>query len=419
MSWLTRVNEQELIITTGDRKEYRPLYRNPKKTRSFNAIPFEYDNVTGADVRRGKPSYNQFAIELFFQGDDHLDVASAFMQSAEDTNSWTISHPHYDDLIVEPDKLEQSNSGENVSVITGTVYETIINTNPDYTIDLLLKAQDGIDEGFQATTELSTQLNVQPAESGAFNTIVNRVGEILKKGAITELDLSTINQAIAKADAKLNTLFTNPVVFMQEIADILRTPSKFYSTISTRVGLLKEAYEQLTESLIGAVSVTEKAFYEIVGGQLVMAVGEAIITPVNTIASNQDQALVLVEYQTRREVLDYINELQSVYEDYLTQLGALQSDNDNKLTSYYPTASIMDIIRDAINRITGNLLAIATNAKQERVYVVPEDTPLIVLVHRLYGKTDRETVEAFRDNNDLLLFESMIVKKDRKVVYYV
>jgi hypothetical protein len=150
-----------------------------------------------------------------------------------------------------------------------------------------------------------------------------------------------------------------------------------------------------------------------------MAVGEAIITPVNTIASNQDQALVLVEYQTRREVLDYINELQSVYEDYLTQLGALQSDNDNKLTSYYPTASIMDIIRDAINRITGNLLAIATNAKQERVYVVPEDTPLIVLVHRLYGKTDRETVEAFRDNNDLLLFESMIVKKDRKVVYYV
>ena len=129
MSWLEKV-ETEMIITTGDGQPYAPDYMNAVKSVEYNVAEFNFPGIAGTFVDRRLPKGRKFNLELYFQGDDHLDVAEAFEASANDSRAWEIEHPFYGLVIVQPTSLQFDNSKQNLSKITGTVIETILEDAP-------------------------------------------------------------------------------------------------------------------------------------------------------------------------------------------------------------------------------------------------------------------------------------------------
>ena len=81
MSWLEKVNTQ-LKIKCGDGKEYTPNYLDAKKGKEYNIAKFNFPNVKGTLVKRKAPMGLSFPLDIYFQGENHLQVAADFEASA-------------------------------------------------------------------------------------------------------------------------------------------------------------------------------------------------------------------------------------------------------------------------------------------------------------------------------------------------
>ena len=74
MNWQDRLKNIQLIVITGDGKEYRPLWQNAVKNIKFNTEGFDFVGVEGTFVERKKGSGNQYPFVFYFQGDDKSET---------------------------------------------------------------------------------------------------------------------------------------------------------------------------------------------------------------------------------------------------------------------------------------------------------------------------------------------------------
>ena len=121
MSWIEKV-ENEIQITTGDGKIYTPQYIDAEYLQDFNLSSFNFRGVKGSLVKRQEPQGRKFGLKIFFQGDSHLDVAESFRLSSYDKRFWTISHPYYGQIFVQPRSLRFNNKKHNLTEITVAVF---------------------------------------------------------------------------------------------------------------------------------------------------------------------------------------------------------------------------------------------------------------------------------------------------------
>jgi len=160
MSWVEKVRN-DFIIKTGDGKKYIPNWLNATKAKEYNISEFDFPNIPGTLVRRTTVRGAKYNLEIYFQGDDNLDISKAFETSADDNRNWVISHPYYDNLIVQPISLSFDNSEHNVTKITGTVIETITEDYPKGSISPADKI-NADKEALDSTFSQSFANNVQP-----------------------------------------------------------------------------------------------------------------------------------------------------------------------------------------------------------------------------------------------------------------
>ena len=70
MSWKDNI-ELELVIQTGDEKEYRPQgWLKASFEKQFNISKFEFPNILGTYIRKTQPKGRIFSFEIYFQGED-------------------------------------------------------------------------------------------------------------------------------------------------------------------------------------------------------------------------------------------------------------------------------------------------------------------------------------------------------------
>lgn len=420
MSWIEDVTELELIIITGDGEEYRPQYLKPRRKRRLNAVPIEFNDIPGALVLRGETSYTEYSLELYFQGEDHLEVAERFDESANDRRNWTINHPYYksyEPIICQPVSIDQNNKNDNVSKFTVKVIETIDNVNPSYADSLAYTvqkavndAQSGLNEGAIQAVEPGMEEIMLPAFLRVLQAVTTSSELEAVKGAIADAK-RVINEAEAIA-AKIETT-------MGEIANVLRAPGRFIADVKTRLNSIVESYEDMKNAFNGFSSLFEKNLFESAGGITVIAAVETSVIPVLENAETQDVDTEIVDYLSRKDVFTTIDTLTAFYEDYIKELGDMSSEDDNTLESYYPNGNTIFLVKDAVQKATGNLLKIAADARIERTYTLTEDMPLLVLTGKLLGSYKKDDVESFIRYNDFLRDEFIVIKKGRKVVYYV
>ena len=94
MSWQERLNT-EFTITTGDGKTFYPDWKVAEKNIEFNSTKYDFINVAGSLVVRKEPQGANYPLVFYFQGENCIDIANEFEESARDKRIWTIEHPFY------------------------------------------------------------------------------------------------------------------------------------------------------------------------------------------------------------------------------------------------------------------------------------------------------------------------------------
>jgi hypothetical protein len=407
MSWLDRITDQ-LIITTGDGKKYYPSWLNAQKTRDYNYTEFNFPEIEGTLVKRLKPMGAKYNLELFFQGDDHLSVSENFDNSSKNERHWTLEHPFYGLIFVQPTSLNFDNSGYNITKISGTVIETIVEDNNPLTtidpIDQVPLQKTNLDETAEVTfTEPITTTEVTILTEKTASTYAMGV-PVIKLPAQAE----EYYQAFVAANTAISTALSSPLLAIRTVTAMLNYPAQLEESVKVRLNLLANQFGVLRESLENLLTPSSKKLYQTNAGSVISAMCLAAATP---------QAN---DYKNASAVLLIADQLVDNYDTYLADLDTLQSANGGNTTSYVPSADVLNQLNNLINTTLSALYNIALNSRTERSIITEKDTNIILLTHRLYGLDDDDNnISELMENNGMGLIDLLQIKKGRRIVYYI
>lgn len=411
MSWLDNI-KNNLIIKTGNGSQYKPNWLNATKSVEYNISEFEFIDVDGTYVNRSRIKGRRFNIEIYFQGEDHLFNSRDFEISAEDPRPWTIIHPFYGALLVQPLSLGFDNTDYNVTKITGVVVETIGQVNPQVTVDPTDKiVSDKAD--LDSVVADSFVTNIPKPDTEVINDLKTNTKKLYLTGISTlnnDLDAQNYFNLFNQANAAITLATSFPLEAINDVIAVINEPALFADTVKNRITTLVNQFNQLVttiENLTSSPSNKEsKIVYENNGNTLVSAMAVASVTNAT--------------YANRDEVFNSVNSLLNTYNLHLANLDGLQNDNGGNPDSYIPDADSLMGLSDLINFTISNLFAIAINSKQERFIYLENESNWILLAHRFYGlEVDDSTLNDFMQINGAGLNEMLQVRKGRKIVWFV
>lgn len=406
MSWLDRISKK-FYITTGDNKLYSPSWMNAVKTKEWNVAEFEFINVPGTLVKRGTPKGRKFNLEIYFQGDDHLDTSEDFEKSCDDPRPWKIDHPYYGPILVQPISLSFDNTAHNVTKITGTLTETIDESNPRITVN----ATDKIGElHFTMNSVFEERFALEPRMTRVDIThltsnLDDQYKKTKKKITLTD-DLNAYFNAFNEANAAINNFVEEPLLAIRTTQAVINAPILFTENAIARVGMLITQFDSLLNTIRNVSSVGQKIIFENNAGINLGAMALASVTD--------------PDYANRAQVVGIIDLIVSRFNTYVSTLDSIQSLNGGNPDSYMPDQNSMQSLSNLINYTISNLFNIAANSKQERIIYLDSDTNLILLTHRYYGlDPNDDNITKMLVDNDIGLNELLQIKKNRKIAYYI
>jgi hypothetical protein len=408
MSWIENANS-EYIIITGDSKQYRPLWRLANKSVEYNVTEFEFSEVAGTLVDRRLPKGRKIPLDIYFQGDDCIEVGNAFEESAKDSRAWTLIHPYFGTLIVQPISLNFDFSTYNVCSISGDLIETITDDNPKSNInqiDTILEQKELTDEAFnQSLSTEITDINSPEKNTLKFNLQKNYT-EGLKIVSLEESE--TYFNSFKTAQSAVDTLTIEPLQSLRSISSFINAPINFSNNVQSRVDMYKSQFDILNATLSTITTPLKKRIFENQLSGLVSSICVASIT-------NRSNS-----YQSRLQVIQVINFILTMYNGLIISLDTLQTLRGDNKDSYIPDANSLINLSQLVNFTISNLFIIALSSKQERSILLENDSNAILLTHRFYG-LDNEDLNLiyFMETNNIGINELLNIGKGRRLVYYI
>jgi len=424
MSWLARI-QNDLVIQTGDSREWRPQWMNATMTKEYNIAEFEFQNIAGTLVNRGQPKGRKYSLQIFFQGDDNLDVATDFETAADDPRPWTLTHPIYGRLTVQPTSLSKDNTRYNISSFTIEVIETITEDYPSAEIvpqDQVLAEVEEVNE----TTAILTAATITALGVSAL-AVNNMDALLLATQAETEQIIAQQDNTqdyydtLRRARASLATIGSKPQDALANSQQAISAAASFTVAVQDRLNVFAEMMESATGQLRGVVNLSQKVLFQANGAAILTAMCTAAATPLQRIGRNPSTGKEIRrgDYGTRNDVLAAIERTLEVYDSYITTLDDQQSTTGGNPTSFIPDEIIQQQLAGLLNYTVSSLFAIAVGARQERSCILEQDSNWVLLAHRLYGlDPDDSTIEELMQQNSAGLSEMLLVRKNRKIVYY-
>jgi hypothetical protein len=418
MSWVEKI-KTDYVITCGDGREFRPNWLNATKKVSYNFAEFEFVGLPGTLVKRSLPKGARYGIEIYFQGDDHLDQSEAFQASSADPRPWVVLHPFYGSITVQPTELNIDNQVYNITKITGVVIETITEDNPKTFVDpvdniaLMKEAQDAT--ALAAFDAVPSPADVNTAAST--NTKVYAQGT--KLPLLAEESESYFN-AFNKANAALLTATSEPLQAMRTIQALFNAPALFATNAKARVGTLYAQFQALNLTMATITKRPSKKIYELQGGAILSALCLSASAPLGSDYRNRTDVFEVVDLLASNAVDGDGKPTTGAYPLFLYNLDQLQTANGGDGDSYIPDAQSISDLNKLVNYTVSSLFSIALGARQERSFVCTEDTNIILLTHRFYGLDPEDAnLEEMVTNNNICIGEQLQIRKGRRILYYV
>lgn len=211
-----------------------------------------------------------------------------------------------------------------------------------------------------------------------------------------------------KANAALNNPAFDSITTMQSVRDFTTMPYQFSDDLKTRMDMFSTQFKLLSGTVSNLFTRSSKKIYENNAG---ISITGMLLSSVTGIGSAYDNAI---------ESLSVIDELVANYNQYIEDLDVLQSDNGGSPDSYIPDAGAVTAVTHLMTTTLNALLDISSGGKQQRIAFLSEDSSIMQVAHSVYGYTgDDSILEKVINDNNIGLSEMLILKKGRKIIYYV
>jgi hypothetical protein len=444
MSWKDDIIT-DFIIRTGDGKTFGGpnastgitfAWKNAKYTIGYNIAEFEFINVAGTLVNRRQPKGRKFNFEIWFQGATCISDADTFRISANDPRPWTITHPFYGNIQVQPGALSFDNCQYNVTEVKGILNETLGKAGPAPASttpaqQVAAAASTAASTLQSAAHNIATQVfngKHPPAEQDyvkslnqfqTFIAITNKIISQTRQYVVSadayaigaEAQAQTYINLLNQTTAAIVNLATAPLTAISTLQTLIMQPARFIQSTQSRISSLTASYAAAETSILNTgkiLSQIDKLFMELIGGSIACAICSSAVSP------------IAGDYGSADDVLAVINTITAYYSQYLADLDSIQTATGGEESSYVPDHDSLFALNTVINLSTSQLYQIALNSKQKRSFVLEADSNWINLTQRLYGMDDTDSnLTKLIAQNGAGLSESLIVKKNRVVVYYV
>lgn len=402
MSWITRLEQIELTITTGDGKKYKPLWKSAQKNINYNVEGFDYVGLEGTFVERNKVQGTQYPITLYFSGENCIDVMNAFEISSRDSRAWTISHPFYDDIFVQPLSLNFDNSELNVAKIEGVVWETLNQRFPDSLVNTqkeieVAKKQADTDIVSVFVEEVETPPPSLPQKAVA---AIQRIQENYSSLPTTSKDVENLKNLVKTATSAAQEMVSNTQRYIESAITLINFPST-----------IKQNIEQKIVALLNSISELAAIFVTDTSTNVDYLTYEVNSMAIYTELSNNIVKGSIDRYLTRANILAKADEIIASYDHFLTTLDAVL------IKGYSQNAQLAQQLDYIINTAVSKTYDISFDAKQERSIILSHDDNLVTLAHRYLGPGD-DNIELLASQNNIGLKEYILLKKGRKIIYY-
>lgn len=401
MSWVSRVNDK-MVITCGDSKVYTPLYSRLTKEREYNLTEFNFPNQQGSFIDRRLPRSMRYNLEIIFQGEDNLDRAKEFDLSANDPRAWTIEHPLYGRLLVQPISLQFDDRNYNVTTITGTVVETIDEAGLVSEISPIDQVDILNDNALEFGAEAFAQ---KPANSGAM--LVNN-GVYFNSGIqiVPQAEAEAYSNLFSSANAAVLNVTSQPRQAIAQTQNLILAPARFQTNLQTRLGSFNTQLDTLFGSTDTIDSVEDKILFENSCGTLISAMCVAASNPLPG------------NYTSTSSVFNVIDQIVLQYNTYIELLDGLQSDNGGDTDSYIPDFEYIFNLTYLVDYTLANLFVIGLDAQQERTLFLPYDTNIIELSYQYYGDIE-SGIDLVMSANNWGLIHILGINQGTPFTYYV
>lgn len=411
MSWINKIDNVKFSITTGDGKQYFPLWKTGETSKEFNTSTFDFINVPKSLVERKKPKSGKFPLTFWFQGDDNLEQADAFYNSADDSRVWTITHPFYNTIKGQPISISRNDTNFNITEITVDFWESIDVDYPTSNFSVkdntYAKKQEVL--SLSATTFASKDVfkavDIQKMKTSNAVIASSMTNVVTDKSTLGTDIYSDYVNALAKAQKSSDNLIDNSYLAIQNAQSLLDLPSTVESDVSVRLFGYKTSFSKLKGILL---TVADKLFFQSQGATCIASYCNAAVNPIET------------DYKTIIQLEQVSTDLLSIYEEYLTILDNSSVSNYDVVNTFNPDPSIQNELYSLVMFTIGNLFNLGVDSKRERVVFTDRNTNLILLAHRYLGlDANDENIENFRIVNNIKLNEIFRIKKGRKIKYFV
>jgi hypothetical protein len=410
MSWVERL-KTGIKITTGDGQLYEPLSLVASNVKSFefNISEFEFPEVEGTKVDRRLKKGTRYPLDFFFQGENNIDEANRFEQSSRDLRPWTILHPVFGQFIAHPLSIEFDHSGMNLTRISVTVVETITDAGPRMILDVFGTANEAVEAASETSGDVAELISPSVSDINTMSATTDDLYSQAQGLISNDVTAAEYFNLYMTAKNKISTTLNDGNFAVAEAIDaFISFPAQFDTDIKSKLQIFQAQAASFSSILESLLNKNSKAIFETQKGAVVLA---AVQSSLNAPES---------DYQNAVDVIFVIEQLLSIYNQFVDELQVLQSPNGTEVDSYLPNADFMYQLNFAVNYTVSNLFQIALTAQQERIIYLENDSNAIVLAHRFYGLEDNDsTIQRFIETNNIQLNELLQLKKGRKIVYYV
>jgi len=404
--WIEEIN-QDFVIITGDGAEFKPFWINAQKSKEFNYKAFEYPETAGAYVERKQPQATKLDLKLFFQGENNLEEANMFWESANNAKPWSITHPLYGALSVQPISLTFNDKNFNVTEITAPVIETNEEAGPEVSTDVSAQV---INQGETANQQAAQgyAANAQPTAEDVAS--MKKTVETVQSNASNNLPTDQVNafkNSASQALGKIESATAKPAQAITALQNVIGFPAQIQASVQNRLGILQKNFDSLLPTANEQASANQKLQKEKEIAANLTAQAVAAITPQKN------------DYKVRADILQISEQLQKNYGAYIAKLNGLQTQRTGRPESFAPDFALQYNLELTINRAVGNLFRRVFDLKREKVYETKSETNIFLLTHALYGLDEEdENINQLINQNAFNQEEFFVIPAGRKVVYY-
>lgn len=406
MSWQDR-DKLDIKVTTGDGQEYTFLWMIASQKVKWHGDSKSYIQLPNSNVEKKKRQGRVFPLELYFTGDDHLEKSAAFITSLDDENPVTIQHPYYNTLICQILEVDQDNSQLNISKLTCTAIETMVGyvtivQNPK---DVILLQKIELDDLLGQQPEIVPTVQEVAVLKDTTKRVQKLGGKIISVGDQAQ----EYYNSFAIVNGYIDTFLQNPITAIQSINSFLSLPAQFLTSVTDRVQILKEQFDILRTTLFGINSVGGKHLYEAQQITLLSAMAQAAVLPFQN------------DYQNANTAVTVTKTISDSYDIYLEDLDFLQSANNSSPQSFIPSFAMSIKLQQIMNETISALYDFALSGRRQRVYVLPEDSCVILLTHKLMrlDPADKNIDEFIKNNNLTHRQIALGIDKGTTVTYFI